>query len=523
MNQKSKGTPLLDITKRRSEYLENFISEIDESSLAKYALDRWAFYHASLALGQNLPQANQYFETLDYDPRKREWFGELDTVDWDFTGIAILKTLLDFSSSPLLSEAAKNNLRSMITGWKQPRPKVNKDNNRRSQWPFIHTENHDIMCLTIGLFSALFAGQDTKEIIRQLAKSLSCRFKWGWVEWHSPCYQVHYLKPLLILAKHAPSNRLRKGASDLINLQLAERALLSVNGHLGGPFLRGYADHYADDRHDSYLPVAWLAFGISKPVYYLGEGVSFAADSFVPDPVVSCLAYESQDRTELVYQGTRVSLDTETPWPITYYNTPHISMGSIHLSGYSFQTRYFNILIAADPSKNLRTCLKNESLASSNDTGKEIGQVAQYRNWLVARGTLIEGGGFKPVKVGKWNLYCAGKALCAHALLGEEWHVFNIGDTDIFHDADSFLSSLSLPELVDGHISAKTSDRTNLSVSLSDMSISVNNLPLVEKRELLHDCPYIHSKWGEGTININTKFTSLVLDNSELTRIEDER
>ncbi|MDY7010100.1 MAG: hypothetical protein SVV80_05030 [Planctomycetota bacterium] len=529
-----------EITARRREYLQRVLDEIEEPSKADYQkvmrpLDQplgpqqhrkaksydsrmWAINHSRLVLGRDIDKANRYFETACLDPRliKRP-DGMIDNPDWDFPGVMLLKTVLDFGLSDLLSEKAKTHLKAIFTDWKQPRPTVNADNDRAARWPVIHTENHDIMCLTIGLFGAILAGRDTAAHERELSKSLACRFERGWVEWHSPCYQIHYLNPLLILAGHAPSPALRKGASDLINLQMAERALLSIDGHLGGPFYRGYDRHIESDLFDAYLPVMWLAFGLSDPWLNLKEGVAFAADSFQPDPIVSALAEEAATRPLLRYKGTRYDpSEREGRMPIYYYNTPHISMGFMKALGFGHQSRFFNVMFAADPSKSLRTFMRDEQLHSAWDKRNERGEVVQYENWLISRGAMVEEGGIKPIKADKWSLYRAGKGLCAHVELPGDLHVFQVSDLDMYPDERSFLNALSVPVKAGDSVRAKTAGGEEISVELADMSLTVNGQAPEDWSDMLHECPAMRSEYGGGVVEIKTQQGNLTIDNRAL-------
>lgn len=529
-----------EIVIRRREYLEKFFDEFNEdSTISEYEsghgsssqevarnLDNlkkdenaskvlWGINHSRLVLGKDVDKANRYFETVSLSPCPAKWMdGKVDTADWDFMGTRLLKTVLDFNDSCLLSQKAKKHLRAIFINWKQPRPTVNKDNNLISRWPVIHTENHDIMCLTIGLFGELFAGRDVSRHIQQLSQSLTWRFERGWVEWHSPSYQIYYLNPLLILARHAPSLALRNSAKDLINLQMAERALLSVNGYLGGPFYRGYDQHIENDRSDCYLPIMWMAFGLGECQPESGEGVEFAVDSFQPESVICSLAAEAASRPILNYRGARFE-SRNAPQLIYYYNTPHISMGSKKSFGYSFQSRYFNVMFALDPSKSLRTYLREPKQQNVWDTRNERGEVAQYRNWLISHGALVEEGGIAAKKADGWDLYRVGKGLCAHFELADNLHIFQVSDLDTYPEERTFLAALSKPVRVGNRVRGKTTEGEEISVELADMSLSVNsNLP-EDWSDMLHDCPSMRSRYGSGLIEIKTGHGSLVIDHRQ--------
>jgi len=525
-----------DIATRRRELLERYLADAPEGGLDPHSTALWAIHHARLALGRELDKANAYFERVEHDPRPREWKdGLIDTVDWDFLGIRLLKTLLDFGGTGRLTPAAEGHLREMTVNWRQPRPTVNRNNDRAVRWPEIHTENHDLMCITLGLFREHLAGRPTDSIARALAQSLSWRFRRGWREWNSKVYQVHYLLPALILARHAPDERIRTAAGELIQVQMAERALLSMNGHLGGPFCRGYEPQFDSERNDFYLPVMRMAFGLGEAFGDLSredagnhrpaatalgrmhEGVAFAAEGFEPHPIVAALAEEAASRPLLDYRGTRFA-----PWLlerervlIRYYNTPHVSMGSMRASGRGFQSRFLEVLFAESPDMHLRTDLRDTVTQTPWDTRNERGQAAQHANWLVSRGTLVAQGGLEPQRVGEWDLFAAGRGLCAHAELPGGWHLFQAGDLDQWTTDQAFIAALHRPELSDGHIRGRTTGGERVNVDLSDMSVKVNGRD-EQWYNKLHNCPQMQADWEDGAVTVRASAGTLELSDAVL-------
>ncbi len=463
---------------------------------------------------KRVERANGYFETVELDPRPYVWpDGSVEGVDWDFMGVDLLRTLLDFSASDRLSEAAKARLKAMFTGWvrnayRNPRQKHFKDNDRAARYPVIFTENHDLMCLTIGYFGELLAGRDASGHEAHLAQSLSWRFRRGWTEWHSPCYQSAYLNPLLILADHAPNAVLRQGARDLINVQLAERAALSVRGYLGGPYCRGYDRQLANDRNDSYLPVMWMAFGLPDREDGLSQaGVHFASSGFVPHPAVRALAGLPAQTPSAWHRGTRdCSTQVELPRrTICYYNTPHVSMGSMQAFGRAHQPRFFNVMFAAAPSKSVRTYLRDSGEPSPWYPRHERGEVVQHRNWLMARGSMVEEGGLTAEAAGAFRLYRVGRGLCAHVALAPDLHVFQVGDTDLHRDPAAFVASLSVPTIEGRVVRARTSAGDALAVNVADMSIEVNGRPGHDWSDRLHAGEWLFADWDGGRIAVRTE------------------
>ena len=503
-----------DLTGRREGLLRWVIAELGprEDELGDRQSDLhgvrpWALNHARLELGEDLEKANAWFETFALDQEPRVWGdGVADTADWDFPATQVLRTLLNFADSPRLSDRARERLTRVFTEWDQPRKGQNRDNDRVHRYPAIHTENHDIMCLTIGLFGCVLGGRDASAHVAQLHDSLSMRFRRGWTEWHSPCYQVHYQAPLLILADHAPDPALRRSAEALANVQLAERAALSVGGYLGGPFQRGYDPHHTNDRADGFLPAFWQAFGLPDEADALKPiGVQFAASRFIPHPVVAALA-ALPARTPLAHhRGTRDCSRQKRELPrrtICYWNTPHVSMGSLNIVGRAHQARFFNVLFAADPSKSVRTYLHDPEQTSPWEPRREMGAVVQHEGWLIARGRLVEEGGLSATRVGPFNLYRVGRGLCAHAALAEGLHLFQVGDLDLHADEQAFLATLSMPRLEDGSVRGRSPDGHDLLVELDDMSLTVDGRPGHDWSDKLHAGPWLDADWDRGEVAV---------------------
>ncbi len=499
---------------RRRETMEWVLENLHPPADDPYSHQHWCLNHARLVLQRDIEPANRYFETVELDPRPYVWpDGSVEGVDWDFMGINLLRTLLDFSGSGLLGDGAKARLRAMFTNWvrnayRNPRQKHFKDNDRAARYPVIFTENHDLMCLTIGYFGELLAGRDASGHEAQLAQSLSWRFRRGWTEWHSPCYQTAYLNPLLILADHAPNARIRQGARDLANVQMAERAALSVRGYLGGPYCRGYERNLANDRNDSYLAVMWMAFGLPDREDGLSQaGVHFASSGFVPHPVVRELAKLPARTPAAWHRGTRdCSTQVELPRrTICYYNTPHVSMGSMRVVGRAHQPRFFNVMFAAEPSKSLRTYLRDSGEPSPWYPRHERGEVVQYQNWLIARGSLAEEGGLAAEQASAFRLYRVGRGLCAHIAIAPDLHVFQVSDLDLHRDAAAFVASLSVPTVDRGMVRARTSSGDTLVVNVADMSIEVNGRPGHNWSDRLHAGLWLFADWDGGRITIRTE------------------
>ena len=502
---------------------------------------RWGLNHARLVLNRDLDKANRFFES----------FGPLPG-DADIYFIRFLRTLLDFRDSPRLSEKAKAHIIGILKGWPQ------NELSSVAHWPPRHTENHDLMHLTIGTFAQQYRGGDLSGHVREIKQFLAWRLERGFAEWNSKCYQYHFSNPLIVLADYAPDDDLRRGAQTLLNVMLAERALLGVNGYLGGPSFRcRTADvsgsltnrkvaYLMDARYDGFLPTVWLAFGLGEPRFDFtsarvpglepatihiasgneprlkqDEGMFFASSEFRPHPIVRALAEEARTREVLIYKGRRhLGWPNDPQWKtqrwlaaaLCYYNTPHVSMGSVHSDGWIFQGRYNSVLFGADPSQGLRVELILPDVPAHKRRYESRGRVVQHENWLLGQGTLFEDGGARAKKVGRWNVYRVGKGLCAHIKLPDSYHVLVVSDLDTFADEASFVAALSVPEKTGDRVDAVTMAGDRIAVNLTDMSISINDAPRPHPPKMLHDCESMKSEYGSGKITITTKAGSVTFD-----------
>jgi hypothetical protein len=535
------------IESRRSKYLEWIVENFGKLEPTMDVRDgrRWALNHGRLVLNRDVAKANDYFES--FTPPGR---------DNDIYLIRFLRTLLDFRDSPRLSDVAEKHIIRFIETW----PTSKKYLADRAHWPPGFTENHDLMYLTLTLFGEQYRGGDGSVQIREIKKFIAHRMQRGFVEWNSKCYQYHFSNPLIILLDHAPDEMLRKAAQDLLNIMLAERALLSVNGYLGGPSLRcrtADRDHsltarkvayLTDARYDGFLPTVWLALGMGEARYDFknarvpglepagihiasgneprlkqDEGMFFACSRFVPHPVVQSLAEEARTRKVFVYQGQRFigwpgdelwKTQKWMPGAVYYYNTPHVSMGSVHSDGWIHQCRYNSVIFGADPSQALRVETIVPGEAPHKRRREARGRVVQHENWLLGQGILFEDGGAKAERVGKWNVYQVGKGLCAHIALGDNYHVLQVSDLDTFPSREEFVAALTIPERSGEQLNAVTMSGDRVSVELTNMSIAINGKPRAHPPKMLHGSGPMKSVYGSGKITITTQSGSVTFDST---------
>ena len=536
-----------EIQARRAEYI-NWIGDkfgAMEPTMAPNDGRRWALNHARMLLKKDINKANHYFETFAEPPR-----------DADIYLIRFLRTLLDFRGQGVLSKEAEGRIVHFLTEW-SPRVPVNGRTSKK-YWPPNHTENHDLMQLTLGLFALQYRKEDVANQVKDLKQFIADRFKYGFAEFNSRCYQYHFTNPLIILADYAPDETLKLAAKQLLDVLFSERLVLGICGYLGGPSLRcrtASGNHslterkvaYLEDaRYDGFLPTVWLAVGLGEPRFdfdnsrvpglepasiYIAsgneprlkqdEGLFYASSKLVPNRVVQDLAIESKQRDVLIYNGRRhLGWPNDPHWEtqkwipgaLTYYNTSCVSMGSIHSDGWNHQSRYNSVLFSADPSMGLRLemILPDEPVHKRRYEAR--GRVVQHKNWMVGQGTLFKDGGIESKSVNGWNVYRVGKGLCAHMEFPDSYHVLQVSDLNAFPSEGAFTAALKKPKKMGQQIVAELINGDRVSVNLNDMGIEINGEVRRHPPKMLHDSKSMVSVYGSGVISIYSKENSVTFD-----------
>ena len=539
-----------EISTRRTEYLNWIVEHFGKLESDMKPLDgrAWSLNQTRLFLNRDTEKASRYFETVKL------------TFDADFMGIRLLKTWLDFGKTNRLSQRAKDHLREIIRDWPMDRK---GGISHTARWPPGFTENHDLMHLTIGLFSEQLRSQPIDPQLNELKKFLSWRFERGFYEWGSHRYQLHYTNPLFVLAIHAPDPDIRRAAADQVSLILAERALMSVGGYLSGPGMRSYdrnrgCDYLDNNRYDSFLPTVWLALGVGEPRfdYSRSEGLEPAGDGYgnggdprlnqdeamflattrlTPHSIVKDLLTEASTRPELIYIGRRASAghpfqnaqpgNPRSHQAVVYYNTPHVSLGSLQFLpeagkmsvSFNSRPRFFSVMFPEKPEQVLRTRLSNADLkAGAKSYDYTADRVVQHRGWLIAAGELSASHGLTSRKLESWDLFRVGRGMCAHMELPGGWHVFQVADLDKFKDEKSFISALQTPTIREGHAHGASLNGDRVQVDLKTMAIHINGVERPSLMGMLHNSPLMKSNFGSGRITIRAGKREVTFDNSAL-------
>ncbi|MEM8494270.1 MAG: hypothetical protein AAF663_02640 [Planctomycetota bacterium] len=477
----------------------------------------------------DLDEANQFLASFTLDDQPREWaHGEIDTADWNFSGIKLLRILKDFEDDPALRPPARGRLVEILRDFPQPRVRHNRDNDRRAVWPGIHTENHDLILLTLGYFRAQLRGEDLSAHEQHLARSLSWRMRMGWLEANSPVYQTRYVEPLAVLIDHAPNPAIRAGAENVLNHLLAERAMFSVQGYLAGPQARTRTGPEEPSR-DRMLPLlhvwmdALLPADQSVEPYY--DAYWLARSGFTPASVIQALRRE---RTAPLaeprfYRGMRTRRGGEHT-EFRYFLSPHLAIGSMDWRGSTRRHRYHNLLLAHPRGEPEAVWFFHAPEDTPSDPRFGFNESVQWGDALVARGEPGFTDGIEEADLLGWRVIHTPWAAVAIAELPDGWKLA-VG-LDLKREglelADA-VAELNLPKA-----SAKGdilwTDRSGIPIRFDLRPSGVAHDVYIHKHKqlridgMLHNVPELNSWYGTGIVDVSPashpplRFTTEPLD-----------
>ncbi|MEM6551221.1 MAG: hypothetical protein AAF750_03750 [Planctomycetota bacterium] len=466
-----------------------------------------------LHTGQEVDWPNRLLADFELDPEPRDWGdGEPDTADWDFTGVKLLRLYLDFKNDPALKAAARERVETLLRNFPQPRVRHNRNNDCHAVWPGIHTENHDLILLTIGYFRAYLNREDVTDHEAHLARSLGWRMRFGWLEANSPTYQTRYVEPLAILIDHAPNASIRVGATALLNHLLAERAMFSVQGYLAGPQART-RQRPTEPWKDRMTALLYLWFGEPVPqrheVSPYREAYWLLRSGFKPDASVATLWAERQEvNTEpRVYRGMRTRRGGEYT-EFRYYVSPHVALGSCGWRGLTSRFRYHNTLLAHPRGYPVAVWHDYRPEDVEADPRYGVGEVVQWGEALVTRGKLKFTDSATDEMIDGWRVIHTPWAAAAQYSLPEGWHLLVVidlrrGGTTI----QEALGALVKPQWDDQQAVSwinRKGDilRFDLNLATNQHGVYVNGERVVTPHGKLHDCHELLSWYGTGIVNV---------------------
>jgi len=294
---------------------------------------RWQYYHACLAKGIRIAEANRYF-------------GESDEIVADEWPVLIyVRTYFRFKDT-LLSPGARGHLRKILRQYKD---KLDHPQSKSPERYGVHG-NHSIVGFSAYLLLDQEFGEGPKhEIVRRkFIEWVQYQGKYGRDEANSPHYLDRSLLPLLNIYDFSSDEKLTLWAHLAIDQMVADFAVLSLRNVRGGPWCRAHQNHapgvaeHNDGTQDSFRVAGYQFFGQSPIPEYLRThqilNYGFVTTTDYRAPKVVLDISECERRAPYEYRSHRRPVRssgegyyprTYHEWDMYYYITPAYSLGSV--------------------------------------------------------------------------------------------------------------------------------------------------------------------------------------------------
>ena len=364
---------------------------------------RWQHYHACLAKGVKLEEANTYFTEST----------ELEAEEWHV--LLYLRTYFAFKDT-VLSTAARKRLAGILLDYKANAPR----SLRVEQ--FGTKGNHSIVYFSMYLLTDQAFGNGPKhEVVRKkFITWVQYQGKFGRDEVNSPHYLERSLLPLLNLYDFVEDHKLKLWAQMAIDQIMADFAVLSLDNVRGGPWCRAHQNHAPgveeinDGTQDSFYVVGYQFFGDSAfPAYPFTDQIlsyGFVTTTTYQPPRVVVEIAKRKTRGCYEFKSHQRSVNSApspgpVDWDMYYYLTPLYSLGSLqnraeldnHVTGHrtkDFKNTQVWELTFADPMKILGP--KRELRISTGEKQTIVEERnpntanMQYKNVLFYKGILMD-------------------------------------------------------------------------------------------------------------------------------------
>jgi len=387
----------------------------DVDSRHKSYRRRWQHYHACLAEGIRLKEANAYFAESD------------DMVADEWEVLLQLRTYFAFKDT-VLSRVARERLAKVMLDY--------KENFHRSQRIDQHSTNGNHSIVQFSMYLLLdqeFGNGEKHDIVRKrFIQWVRHQGQYGRDEVNSPHYLERSLLPLLNINDFIVNRELKRWAQMAIDQILIEHAVLSLDNVRGGPWCRAHQGlsqtmrEVNDGTQDGLYPVGYLFFGNSPlPKYHFTDetlSYGFVATTSYRPPKVAVELANRLERGSFQYKAHCLSVDSKPSpgpidWQMYYYITPAYSLGALQnrvlLDNYvtgqttgDFKNTQVWELTFSDPMKILGPRRELHSFTGSRNANSIIEANnpntanMQYKNVLFFKGefldyndNLTEGGG----------------------------------------------------------------------------------------------------------------------------------
>jgi len=294
---------------------------------------RWQYYHACLAKGIRIAEANRYFANSK----------EIIADEWPV--LIYIRTYFRFKDT-LLDPDARRHLRKVLRQYKD---KFDHPKSKSPERYGVHG-NHSIVAFSAYLLldQEFGEGPKHKTVRRKFIDWVKYQGKYGRDEVNSPHYLDRSLLPLLNIYDFSTDEKLKRWAHLAIDQMVADFAVLSLRNVRGGPWCRAHQNHapgvaeHNDATQDSFYVAGYQFFGHSQMPEYLRThqilNYGFVTTTDYRPPKVVLEISDSDRRVPYEYKSHRRPVRssgagyyprTYHEWDMYYYITPAYSLGSV--------------------------------------------------------------------------------------------------------------------------------------------------------------------------------------------------
>lgn len=506
---------------------------------------RWQHYHACLAKGIRLEEANRYFALSN----------ELEAEEWHV--LLYLRTFLQYKDT-VLNSAARKRLAEILLDYKENAHRL------KTIERYGVSGNHSIVNFCIYLLTDQVFGHGPKhEVVRdKFIQWVRHQGRFGRDEVNSPHYLERSFLPLLNLYDFIEDRKLKLWAQMALDQMITDFALLSLNNVRGGPWCRAHHHHSPgveeinNGTQDSFYIIGYLFFGNSAfPTYpftdqILSYGFLVTTSYRPPEVINNIVRVKRQGAYEVKSHRSPVKgslLTSKQEWDMYYYMTPHYSLAALqdrieldnHLTNRTTKPAdYVNTqvweLSFADPMQILgpqrRLDVATHGKTPVTEPNNPNTANMQYRNVLFYKGAVMDYNNNLTKGGGAYTEETHGERLFRYWQVTTPQGFVYIGVTH-FLEADAGILEVGTEENHGDFITFQHDIKDNKSycrdtglettyvstrgdrITYSHGQATVNGKPWPLHAYALYDSPYVTSVHDSGLITIgNKRIGTLTLD-----------
>ncbi|MFH1473915.1 MAG: putative glycoside hydrolase [Candidatus Aenigmatarchaeota archaeon] len=413
--------------------------------------------------------------------------------DWDFVNTFIIRAYFQFRGTGKLTSAAENNMRNVLSN-RAGTPSYEDPN-------FGYSENHEAMIVSAGYFGNMITGGSNSQNEAWLIDFLDDKLEHHYYEMNSPTYMGAEFRVLWNLYDFAASSTIRNKAKAVLDMLLAEHAMINIDGMRGGPFYRYYGVHVVDQSTDYAYRISQVYFDTSAD-YGGTRFINIFAwfSSYEVPQIIKDIA--NGNKQPFVLKSRRYSV------PTYYYVTPHAVLAT---GQGDFPDSFFDSDYAQDSTggrAHIWDILFDTSPRKVIFSGDEFKQyfydeadAVQYKNVLItSRSETINYVGVTKVTESNWNFVQEGRTFVAvRNPLSNGRIIVEMRDADDYGRTFSEFKA----DIKDNSVSV-SGDRVTYTNTFGETITSPTRYTIDGDSfsYKLFDSPYLVSNWGSGVITV---------------------